>query len=362
MSSTYRGHRRPAGAPSWTADSARPAGAPRLDWLERLPKVELHLHLEGAIPHAALWKLICKYGGDSRVPTADALAAYFAYRDFPEFIDKWLWKQSFLREAADFELIGAAVAGELVRQNIIYAEAFFSPADVDPTVLSAQGVALALRRGLASVPGVEVALIVDLVRDQGPVGAGRTLEEVAEVAAKAGVIGVGIGGSEQLFPPEPFAPVYRRARALGLRLTAHAGEVAGPESVWGAIRALGVDRVDHGLRAVEDPALMAFLAERRVPVTSCPGSNVATGAIRSLAEHPIKRFLDAGLLVSVNTDDPAMFGLRLAGEFAALQSTFGLTDPDVRTLTLNAVDSCWLGDAGRAELRARILADPVWAE
>ena len=214
MSSTDRGHR-------------RPAGAPRLEWLERLPKVELHLHLEGAIPHAALWKLVCKYGGDPRVPTADALAAYFVYRDFPEFIDKWLWKQSFLREAADFELIGAAVAGELARQNIIYAEAFFSPADVDPAAVSAQGVALALRRGLASVPGVEVALIVDLVRDQGPVGAGRTLEEVAEVAAEAGVIGVGIGGSEQLFPPEPFAPVYRRARALGLRLTAHAGEVAG---------------------------------------------------------------------------------------------------------------------------------------
>jgi adenosine deaminase len=290
------------------------------------------------------------------------LAGHFVYRDFPEFIDKWIWKQGFLREASDFELIGAAVAAELASQRIVYAEAFYSPTDLDVSVTSAQEVSLALRRGLASVPGVEVALIVDLVRDQGPVGAGRTLEEVAEVAAEAGVIGVGIGGSEQLFPPEPFAPVYRRARALGLRTTAHAGEVAGPESMWGAIRALSVDRIDHGLRAVDDPALMAYLAEQRLPVTSCPGSNVATCAVASLDRHPIKRFLDAGLLVSVNTDDPAMFGLSLAAEFAALQSRLGFTDADVRTLTLNAVESCWLSDERRAVLGARIVGDPAWAE
>jgi adenosine deaminase len=334
----------------------------RPDWLARLPKVELHLHIEGAIPHAALWQLICKYGGDPSVPTAEALPGRFVYRDFPDFIDRWLWKQGFLREAADFELIGAAVATELARQRVLYAEAFYSPTDAQGYGLTTQEVAVALRRGLASVGGVEVALIVDLVRDQGPVGAGRTLDEAAEVAAEAGVIGVGIGGSEQLFPPEPFAPVYARARSLGFRTTAHAGEVAGPECVWGAIRALGADRIDHGLRAVEDPALVEWLAERRVPVTSCPGSNVATGAIAALDRHPIRRLLDAGVLVSVNTDDPAMFGLSMAGEFAALQSRLGFTDDDVRTLILNALDSTWLPDERRAELRSRVVADPVWEE
>lgn len=334
----------------------------RLDWLERLPKVELHLHLEGAIPHAALWQLIRKYGGDPHVPNLDSLPGYFTYRDFPEFIDKWLWKQGFLREVADFELVGAAVAADLARQHIIYSEAFYSPADVRDNGLSTQDVSLALRRGLSSVPDVEVALIVDLVRDQGPVGAGRTLEEAAEVAAEAGVIGIGIGGSEQLFPPEPFAPVYRRARALGLHTTAHAGEVAGPESVWGAIRALGVERIDHGLRAVEDAALVAYLADRRLPVTSCPGSNVATGAVASLERHPIRRFLDAGVLVSVSTDDPAMFGLSMAGELAALQSRLAFTDDEVRQLALNAVDSSWLPDDRRADLRARVVGDPAWAE
>jgi adenosine deaminase len=334
----------------------------RRDWLDRLPKVELHLHIEGAIPHAALWQLICKYGGDQRVPSLEALAGYFVYRDFPEFIEKWNWKQGFLREAADFELIGAAVAQELARRRIVYAEAFYSPVGMERFGLSAQEESLAQRRGLSSVSGTDVALIADLVRDQGPVGAGRTLEAVAEVATEAGVIGIGIGGSEQSFPPEPFAAVYERARAHGLRTPAHAGEVAGPESVWGAIRALRVDRIDHGLRAVEDPALVAYLAERRVPVTSCPGSNVATGAVASLEAHPIRRLLDTGVVVSVGTDDPAMFGLSLAEELAALQTRLGFTDHEVRRLLLNAVESCWLPYGRRAELSARLRGDPVWAE
>lgn len=337
------------------------AQSPRLDWLERLPKVELHLHIEGAIPHAALWELICEYGGDPAVPDPAALPGRFVYRDFPDFIDRWIWKQGFLREAADYELIGAAVARDLARQRIVYAEAFYSPVDVGQGGPSVQEESLALRRGLSSVAGTEVALIADVVRDQGPIGAARTLEAVAEVANEAGVIGLGIGGSEQRFPPEPFAPVYERARALGLRTTAHAGEVAGPESVWGAIRALGVERIDHGLRAVEDPELVAYLAERRLPVTSCPGSNVATGAVASIAGHPIRRLFDAGVLISVATDDPAMFGLSMAGELAALQSTLAFTDDEIRQLLLNGVESCWLPAARRAALRAQFLADPAWA-
>jgi adenosine deaminase len=346
---------------SMARQAAGTAVQPRRDWLERLPKVELHLHIEGAIPHAALWQLICKYGGDATVPNLAALPGRFVYRDFPDFIDRWIWKQGFLREAADYELIGAAVAGELARQRIVYAEAFYSPVDVGQGGPSVQDESLALRRGLDSVAGTEVALIADVVRDMGPVAGRRTLEEVAEVAAEAGVIGIGIGGSEQHFPPEPFAPVYEWERSLDLRTTAHAGEVAGPESVWGAIRALGVDRIDHGLRAIEDPALVSYLAERRVPITSCPGSNVATGAVASLAEHPIHRLLDAGVMVSVGTDDPAMFGLSMAGELAALQSTLGFTDDEIRQLLLNAVDSCWLPDDRRAELRAGFLVDPAWA-
>jgi adenosine deaminase len=331
-------------------------------WLETLPKVELHLHIEGAIPHRALWDLIEKYGGDPRVPTFEALPAQFVYRDFPDFIDRWLWKHGYIREPEDFELIGAAVAAELARQRIVYAEAFFTPSDVARTGMSPQAVALALRRGLRTVDGTEVALIADVCRDVGPDVAAGTVEAIGEVAAEAGVIGVGMGGSEQRFPPEPFEAVYERARTLGLRTTAHAGEVAGPESVWGALRTLRVERIDHGTRAVEDPTLLAALAERRIPVTSCPGSNVATGAVPSLEAHPIRRFVDAGLLVSVATDDPAMFGLTMAGELESLVETFGFTRAEIRALILNAVESTWLPEAPKAALRARVASDPGWGE
>ncbi len=342
-------------------ESARDPGPfARSDWLERLPKVELHLHIEGAIPHAALWELIQKYGGDPRVPSLEALPRVFRYRNFPEFIETWIWKQGFIREADDFELIGASVATDLARQRILYAESFFSPADVARHGLAAGDVAVALRCGLARVPEVEVALIADMVRDQGPEIAARTLEDVAEVAGQAGVVGIGLGGSEQLFPPEPFQPVYRRARDLGLRTTAHAGEAAGPESVWGVIRSLQVERIDHGTRVPEDAELIRFLAERRIPLTSCPGSNVATGVVASLDEHPIRRFVDAGLLVSVGTDDPAMFGLSLAGELAALQRRLGFTDNEIRRLVLNAIDSCWLPEDRLSALRSRVVADPAW--
>jgi adenosine deaminase len=332
------------------------------DWLERIPKVELHLHIEGAIPHATLWELIARHGGDLQVPTRDDLPGRFHYRDFPDFIDRWVWKQGFLRDVADIETVGAAVAADLARQRIVYAEGLFSPTDLPASTLPPQEVALALRRGIASVPGIEIGLIADVVRDTGPVKAARTLEALAEVVAEAGVIGIGLGGSEQLFPPEPFAPVYERARALGLRTSAHAGEVAGPASVWGAVRVLGVDRVDHGTRAIDDPALVRWLAERRMPITSCPGSNVATGAVASLEAHPIRRFFDDGLLVSIATDDPAMFGLSLAGEFEALQTRLGFTDAEVRRLVLDGVESTWLPAARKAELRARFESDPAWRE
>ena len=333
----------------------------RRDWLERLPKVELHLHLEGAIPHDALWQLICKYGGDPVVSSAAALPGRFVYRDFPDFIDRWIWKQGFIREADDYELIGAAVARELARQRIVYAEAFFTPSDGAAYGLTPPEIAAALRRGLDSVAGTEVALICDVCRDQGPDAALRTVEEVAEAAGEARVIGIGMGGSEQSFPPEPFARVYERARALGLHTTAHAGEVAGPESIWGAIRALKVERIDHGLRAVEDPALVDYLVGRRLPVTSCPGSNVATGAVASLEVHSIRRLLDAGVVISLATDDPAMFGLSMVGELAALQSRLSFSDADVRALMLNTVETCWLSDERRAALRSRLVADPAWA-
>ena len=330
------------------------------DWFDLVPKVELHLHLEGAIPLPALWQLMGKYGGDNEVPTAEALERRFAYRDFPHFIETWHWKNRFLKEYEDFTLIAEAAARDLADQGIHYVEAFFSPPDFARHGLEPGGLAAAIRAGLDRVPEITVALVADLVRDTGPAQAARTLAAVAE-AREHGIVGVGIGGSEQRFPPEPFAAVYEDARRLGFRTSAHAGEAAGAHSVWGAINTLRVDRIGHGTRAEEDPALLAYLAAEGVPIETCPISNVRTGVVGSLEAHPVGRYLERGLRVTVNTDDPKMFGNTLAGEYRALVERCGWTRDDVRRTILHAVDAAWLDAGGKDALRRRITASPAWA-
>jgi adenosine deaminase len=330
-----------------------------MDWFERVPKVELHLHLEGAIPLDALWSLVRKYGGDPAVPNRAALARRFRYRDFPHFIETWIWKNGFLRRYEDFTAIAEAVARDLAAQNVRYAEIFFSPTDFARHGLRVGPLARAIRAGLGRAPQIEVALVADLVRDTGPAQAAVTLQQVNEVRHQ-GVIGVGIGGSEQAFPPEPFAPVYEEARRLGFRTSAHAGEAAGPESVWGAVRALRVDRIGHGTRAVEDPALLDYLAEHEIPIEMCPLSNVRTGLVPAIEAHPIRRFFQRGIPVTVNTDDPKMFGNSLAEEYRLLESRLGFTRDEVRALILQAIRVSWLPEEQKGRLVEAFRRDPAW--
>ncbi|ACY13026.1 adenosine deaminase [Haliangium ochraceum] len=331
------------------------------DWYERIPKVELHVHIEGSIPLPALWQIMGKYGGHEEVGSMDALVERFRFRDFPHFIATWLWKDGYLRELEDFTLLAEAVARELRAQNIRYAEAFYSPGGYARHGLAVGDITCALRDGLDRVDGIEVALIADLIRDNGPEEGARTLDAVAEVRER-GVIGIGIGGSEQSFPPAPYAAVYERARALGLRTSAHAGEAAGPASIWDALRALRVDRIGHGTRASEDPALVDYLADSRTAIEMCPISNLRTGVVPDLAAHPIRSFFERGLLVTVNTDDPAMFHTSLAHEYRELARVHGFTRDELRALIDNAVAASWLDDAGKAALRSTLRADPAWSE
>jgi adenosine deaminase len=330
-------------------------------WLERLPKLELHLHLEGAIPHEALWELIDKYGGDPQVPTRSHLSERFRYRDFAHFIETWVWKNRFLREQEDFSFLAEAVARDLARQRVIYAEVFFSPADFARHGLGPQSLAEAIRSGLSRVPDIEVALIADLVRDLGPAQAARTLAEVAEVRTSARIIGIGLGGSEAEHPPELFAEAFKTARDLGFHTTAHAGEAAGSASVWGAIQSLGVERIGHATRAIEDDALVDYLAEHQVPVELCPISNLRTGVIPDLAHHPVQRYLEHGLLVSINSDDPTMFGTSLVEEYLQLEQQLGLSRDDVRRLLLLAVASSWLEGDRKREVAAALQGDQAWS-
>lgn len=330
-----------------------------MDQFDLLPKVELHLHLEGAIPHPALWELVQKYGGDPEIPTLGDMVNRFNYRDFPHFIDTWVWKNRFLREYEDFTYISESVARDLAGQNIHYAEVFFSPADFSRAGLKPQPLAEAIRRGLSRVNGIEIALIADLVRDLGAEIAAVTLAQVHEVRDQ-GIIGIGIGGSEQDFPPEPFAPVYFEARRLGFHTTAHAGESAGPSSIWGALLNLEVERIGHGTRAREDPALEDYLAEQRIPLEMCPISNLRTGVVRFAKTHPIRRYYDRGLLVTVNSDDPKMFGNSLADEYRLLVEHLGFSPEQIRELILNAILASWLPEEHKAVLSASFQADPAW--
>ncbi|MFQ5593633.1 MAG: adenosine deaminase [Anaerolineae bacterium] len=330
-----------------------------MNWFEQVPKVELHLHLEGAIPHAALWQLIQKYGGDPSVPDRPALKRKFEYQDFPHFIDTWVWKNQFLREYEDFTFIAAAVARDLAQQNIRYAEVFYSPPDFTRHGLQTQKLTEAIRAGLAHVLDIEIALVADLVRDFGPQRAARTLVEVSEVR-DLGVIGVTIGGSEQDWPPELFAAVYQEARRLGLHTSAHAGEAADAESVWSAIRALRVERIGHGTRAQEDESLLDYLAEHRIPLEVCPISNVRTGVVRSLDEHPVRRYFRRGIIVTINTDDPKMFGNSLAGEFRLLEERLGFSRDDIRTLILQGIQASWLAEERKQKLIEAFRSHPAW--
>ena len=330
-----------------------------MTWFERVPKVEIHLHLEGAIPHQTLWELVQKYGGDPSIPNPAALKQRFAYRDFPEFIRTWEWKNQFLREYEDFTFVAEAVARDLAQQNIRYVEAFFSPPDFVRHGLQTQKLIEAIRAGLSRVPGIEVALVADLVRDFGPQKAAVTLAEVSEVLDQ-GVMGIGIGGSEQDFPPEPFAEVYEEARRLGLHTSAHAGEAAGAESIWGALRSLQVERIGHGTRAEEDESLLDYLAEHRVPLEMCPTSNVCTGAVTSLEAHPVRRYFERGIIVTINTDDPKMFGNSLAGEYLLLAERLGFSHNEIRALILQGIQATWLPEDRKRQLVDIFQRDPAW--
>jgi adenosine deaminase len=316
-----------------------------------MPKIELHLHLEGAIPLQTLWELIKKYGGHKELGNdIENLRKKFVFRDFPHFIETWIWKNQFLREYEDFEFMAAGVTRDLAAQNIIYAEVFFTPNDHVSKGLELGRIVEAVASGIKrEVKSLELSLIYDLCRDFGPDKGMEQLEKIKDLK-HYGIIGIGIGGSEQLYPPEPFAAVYEKARSYGFHTTAHAGEAAGAQSVWGALKTLKVERIGHGTRCFEDPELVAYLRTTQVPLEVCPLSNVRTGVVSSLAEHPVKRYFEAGLNACINTDDPKMFHNSLEQEYMGLVNELGFGPGDIRHMLHNAVAAAWCNDEKKRSL------------
>lgn len=290
------------------------------------PKAELHLHLEGSIEPATLREL------DPEL-SAGLIDACCAYRDFREFLWSFEWITRRLRRPQDYALITRRLLARLAAENVRYVEITFSAGVVMWRGQDAAATFEAIREEAAH-SAVEVCWIADAVRQFGPDHVMR-VAEFAAARAGQGIAGFGVGGDEGRGPAGLFAGAFRLARERGLRLTVHAGETAGPASVWAALE-LGAERIGHGIRSMDDPVLVRHLRDRRIPLEVCLSSNLATGAVRTLREHPLRRLYDAGVPVTLNTDDPAMFRTCLSREFALAHSEMGFPVEELREIAANA--------------------------
>jgi aminodeoxyfutalosine deaminase len=285
------------------------------------PKIELHVHLEGTVRPAALLTMARRNGVRLPADGEEELAKLYAYRDFAHFLELWSLTTCALRRERDFREVVVGYATEAASHGAVYLEGIFSPAERVSEAASWDEVFSGFCDGAQEArerTGVDVRLTCDVPRNRGLDVALETAGYCVKYRHR-GVVGLGIGGPEDGFPPHPFAPAFRLARDGGIGSVPHAGEVVGPSSVRSALDALGADRIRHGIRAVEDPGLLRDLAGRGIVCDVCPVSNVRTGAATSLEGHPLRLMVAAGVLCSIGTDDPAMFGTDLTTDYVAAE-------------------------------------------
>jgi adenosine deaminase/aminodeoxyfutalosine deaminase len=332
----------------------RPAAPRRIaaSWLRALPKAELHLHLEGTVSPETLVELSQRHD-DEELTLAEARSLYH-YTDFTGFLLAFKAVSERLRTPEDYELITYRMLERLAAQGVVHAEAYVSV-----------GVVYYWRRiefeslfhGMEAARvraeqqfGITLYWIFDAVRHFGPEEAARVFRKAAELRpACPSIVGIGIGGDERRAGAEPFRELFQQAQAAGLRLTAHAGETMGPESIWAALN-IGAERIGHGLSAQLDADLMEVLAERQIPLEICITSNLRTGCCPTLEEHPVRRYFDAGLMVTLNSDDPAMFESDLQDEYRLAHDSFGFTGEHLRELAANSIEASFLPAARKVAL------------
>ncbi|MGA3166383.1 MAG: adenosine deaminase [Terriglobia bacterium] len=328
-------------------------------FIARLPKVELHVHLEGAVRPETLRELsqnkswLKQKVGDW---ISERRAQHYRYGSFGEFLVAFGIMTLLLEKPEDYALAATRLSEWLAEQNVKYAEIIFSAGAVLWKKQSVEAVfeaAAGAAEDAETRTGVRIRWIFDAVRHFG-------LDHVREVLGWAaryrsrGVVAFGIGGNEERGPARLFSDIFRAARDQGLHVVAHAGEACGPESIRDAVELLGAERIGHGLTAYRDPQLMAALRERRIPLEVCPSSNVATGLIARFEDHPLPKFLAAGLVVTLNSDDPAMFGTSLENEFLEAARCFGFSRETLTALCLNAARASFLGEEEKQKLCAEI--------
>jgi adenosine deaminase len=321
----------------------------------RLPKAELHVHIEGTFEPDLIFALAERNRIALPYASVDALRAAYEFSNLQSFLNLYYAAMSVLRTEADFVELANEYLARAQSQGLVHAEIFF-----DPQAHTGRGVPFrTVIDGLWSAVqtsveryGVTTKLIMCFLRDAGPEAALATLAEALPFGDR--IVAVGLDSAEAGYPPSLFAEVFARARAAGWRAVAHAGEEGPPAYVWQALDLLRVSRIDHGVRSLEDPKLVARLRDERIPLTVCPLSNVKLRVVDTLADHPLGRMLDAGLLATVNSDDPAYFGGYVGENYLAVQAALGLPPATLVTLARNSFEASFLSAEERAAYLARV--------
>jgi len=322
-------------------------------FITKMPKVELHVHLEGSVRPETLLKLAERHHVTLPAENVEGLRKWYTFRDFNHFIEIYMTISSCLRTAEDIELIAREFLMGQAEQNILYSEVTFTPFNQymnNQLGFHEQIDAVNRARAWAeSELGVRMGIIMDIPRIVPPRD-GLTVADWAIERYGNGLIALGLGGPEIDNPPEKYHAAFERVRAAGIPCILHAGETVGPSSIWSAIRVADTKRIGHGVRAIEDPELVAYLRETQIPLEVCPTSNICLKVYPSLEEHSLPELMRQGLYVTINSDDPPMFNTTLTDEYLAGYQTYGWDADVIRKLVLNAVKATLLSETEKKEM------------
>jgi aminodeoxyfutalosine deaminase len=326
-------------------------------FIHALPKVELHVHLVGSAGVDTVRELARRHPEACVSADRDELERFYTFRDFDHFLKVYWAVQSMLKDRYDVHALVVGLARDLARQNVRYAEVTVTPYNHLLDGVSGDDVlaGLASGRAMAAELGVELAWCFDIPGEKGVHAARETLA-FALTERPEGLVSFGLGGPEAGVGRAQFAPFFDAARDAGLHSVPHAGETTGPETIWSALRDLKAERIGHGTSCVEDPALVEHLVRKGIALEVCPTSNVRTRQVTSIEAHPVRQMLEAGVVVTVNTDDPPFFGATLEGEYLAVASALQLGHAEVARLAENAVLASFLPNRRKTSLLEEISA------
>lgn len=321
--------------------------------IAELPKAELHVHIEGTLEPEMMFEMAARNGITLPYPDVAAVKAAYRFTNLQSFLDIYYQGSQVLRTTEDFADLMAAYLAKAAADGVVHAEIFFDPQTHTERGIGFEVFMAGFRDAMADargVHGISSSLILCFLRHLGGEAALATIEEASDHLE--GVVAVGLDSSEVGYPPELFVAAYDRARELGLRAVAHGGEEGPPSYISGALDALGAERIDHGIRCLEDPALVDRLRRDRIPLTVCPFSNVALEVVGRLEDHPLPRLLAEGLVVTINSDDPAYFGGYVGDNYRAVVSVFDLDDATVAGLAANSIEASFLDRESKGRLLA----------